>query len=78
MTSHPKRSPKPDEMLLRLMRVADILLQSEGKPVEDLPPDITVIEPTGQKIRLQKTQLADLDVFSGEKQVDQSYESSEE
>lgn len=56
MSSKPTKPPKPEEMLLRVIRVAEILVKSQNKVSEETPEQSPHNQTVTGAIQSQKTQ----------------------
>lgn len=56
MSSKPTKQPKPEDMLLRVIRVAEILVKSQNKVSEETPVQSPNNQTVTTVIQSQKTQ----------------------
>ncbi|MCB9452362.1 MAG: hypothetical protein H6672_13075 [Anaerolineaceae bacterium] len=56
MSSKATKLQKPEDMLLRVIRVAEILVKSQGKTAEETAVNPPSNQPAVSAIRVQKTQ----------------------
>lgn len=56
MSSKVTKQPKPEDMLLRVIRVAEILVKSQNKTVAETAVNQPSNQPAASGIRVQKTQ----------------------
>jgi hypothetical protein len=56
MSSNVTKPQKPEDMLLRVIRVAEILVKSQGKTVAETAVNQPFNQPAASGIRVQKTQ----------------------